>query len=96
MAKLNKTQIALLIRANESRFKQFGVTFGSGNGSKGGLVPHFGGREHGAACKLRDAGLAELANNWKEIETSRGWSVHYYCSTWRLTEKGAKIAAQLI
>jgi len=80
---LTKTQQALIARA-KLYGGQAAIDSGSGRGAFGGRVS-FGNRERAALHKLTEMGLVKITNLVKDVDYSRGNSVHTTTTMYQIT-----------
>jgi hypothetical protein len=80
---MTKTQRALIERARLCG-GQAAIDTGSGRGALGGRIS-FGNRERAALHKLVELGMVEITNRIKDVDYSRGNSVHTTTIVYRLT-----------
>lgn len=72
MAKLNKTQTALMQKLGESRIGRISVESCSGRGPEGGRIS-FGYRDLTAALKLVEQGMLVVLNRSSSTTSNRGY-----------------------
>ena len=90
---MTKTQRALIERARLYG-GQAAIDAGSGRGALGGRIS-FGNRERAALHKLVELGMVEITNRVKDVDYSRGNSVHTTTIMYRLTPTDNQFLAAL-